>query len=103
MTQTRNVSEYMLVCALCLVAVVLVYFSAHTLHANVELTNEPSNEGTHLSCYSKYTLSAIYSIASFLLFSRQHLSNDDCLKDTWELFCAMLYMTVVHNDTHTHI
>jgi len=38
--------------------------------------------------------------------SRHHLSYDDCLESKEgklsELFCAVLYTTVVHNDTHTH-
>ena len=36
----------------------------------------------------------------------QHLSSDACLEDKREdnqNCCAVLCMTVVHNDTHTHV
>ena len=33
--------------------------------------------------------------------SRQHLSSVACLEDKRELLCALLYTTVVHNNTHT--
>jgi len=46
-------------------------------------------------------------IFEFVPSSRHHLSCDDCLEDKRgklsELFCAVLCMTVVHNDMHTHV
>jgi len=43
---------------------------------------------------------------SFSLSNRNHLSYEDCLEDKGkiipELFCAVLFMTVFHNYTHTH-
>jgi len=42
-----------------------------------------------------------------LTCNRQHLSNNDCLKDKKQyirtvLYCCILCMTLVHNDTYIH-
>ena len=77
-TRTRNVIEYMLVLALCLVMTV------------------GSSDGYGVSWKSVLT-----SVTS----SRLHPSYDDCLEDKRRLsglFCAVLCTTVVHNDTHTY-